>query len=105
MVLLSPNMEGHMSIIYGDGLYLWTQKACGDGRVIYSLGFHAGQQFDFPGPRQLKRLGRKFLGGELKEDVGLARDGQRLFFSIASGTSAEDRAAFLGAVRHHCKQL
>jgi hypothetical protein len=92
--------------MYGNGLYLTPQNAHGKRRVIYSLGvINPADGFSFPGRRQMKRLSRKFLNGELEELEEFPRTTRGFFFSIPVGTSAEDRAAFLGAVRHHCKEL
>jgi hypothetical protein len=56
----------------------------------------------FPGVRRMKRLARKFLRSEYEE-----RKGQRIndlvFFNIKSGTTPEDRAAFLAAVALYTK--
>ena len=94
-----------MSTMYGDGIHLTPNGVDGQGRVIYVLGLtDQGKNFTFPGPRQMKRLARKFLGGELNE-VKERRTPMWVYFTIPVGTSAENRAAFLGAVRHHCKQL
>lgn len=93
-----------MSTMYGDGLRVTSNGAYGQGRTIYSLGIiDKDKHFIFPGRRQMKRLARKFLGEELEEPKEFPRTTRGFFFSIPTGTSAEDRAAFLGAVRHHCK--
>ncbi len=96
-----------MSTIYNEGIYLTTQSSYGDRRVLYSLGIvEKDRNFTFPGRRQMKRLARKFLNCEhLLEHKEFPRTTRGFFFSIIRGTSAEDRAAFLGAIRHHCKEF
>lgn len=95
-----------MSTVYGDGLHMTDRGSYGEGRVIYSLGISdRGKNFTFPGRRQMKRLSRTFLGGELQEHKEFPRTTRGFRFSIPIGTSAEKRAAFLGAVRHYCKKL
>lgn len=96
-----------MSTIYSEGLYLMSKSSYGKGRVLYSLGIGLERDhFTFPGRRQMKRLARKFLNCEhLREHKEFPRTTRGFYFSISTGTSAEDRAAFLGAVRHHCQKL
>lgn len=91
--------------MYEGKLHLTPQTERGDnGRVTYSLMTH-GDPVQFPGRRKLKRLARKFLIGELIEDRKFPRGPRGMFFSIPIGTSAENRAAFLGAVSHYTKTV
>jgi len=84
----------------GDG------SAVNEGRVQYYISARhplPKQSAIFPGVRRMKRLTRKFLGCEYVEDKALGRNGRTLFFILKSGTSAEDRAAFLAAVASYTK--
>ena len=67
------------------------------GRVQYRIRTINYLPFDkpLPGIRRLKRLAEKFLHCEL--DVACRSDHHFLYIDIDSGTSPEDRMAFLGA--------
>jgi len=90
-----------------NGLSIKDQHAGDEGRVLYAISLeHPKLQTHkaiFPGVRQMKRLAKKFLSCEYSEKNQPKRSGTWLFFSIDSGTSPEDRAAFLGAVAFYTK--
>ncbi len=90
-----------MSTVYSDDLTMTKKGSLRGGGAIYRIYITVGSKLVLPDLRMMKRIARKFLNRDLKEI-----DRHRFYtFSITAGTSAEDRAAFLGAVRHHCKEL
>ena len=94
-----------MSTLYNEGLMLCSKASEKKGEARYVIMSKSGHKFLLPALTRIRGLCRKYLNVELDcSRSSFSRSGS-FHFSIPSGTSAENRTAFLGAVRLYCKKL
>jgi hypothetical protein len=99
-------MEGLMTIESESLFMRVTRDLSGKGRVNFLIRVTRDDRFSgrmsLPGSRLMRRLACKFLSVQPGEYQEISRTDNELRVSLPIGTKTEDRAAFLGAVRHHC---